>query len=302
MNANDALISIIVPIYNAEQYLRRCLDSIRLQTHQNIEVLLIDDGSTDSSKTICEEYLETDSRFKLISQENCGSSAARNTGLSKASGDYVAFVDADDSVLPEFLSKLLDNLIEYDADISLCDILLDGKKREHTWNFGVFKDDEIFSEYVHGRVINRVYNKLYKRAIVCEIAFPVGRDVMEDASWTPRVLERCHVLVRSSEALYNYFILGTSLSHKRLSDSQRLKANLNEIDRQAIILNNVQDEDTKKNAYIQTAECFLTMIDSAVDLGKLGVYDKMRGVVLHHAEDFKKYALDYPPVRKNYTK
>ena len=111
MNNNEStpLISIIVPVYNVESYLRRCLDSIQSQTFSDFEVILVDDGSTDNSGNICDAYVRTDHRFTVIHQSNTGVSAARNTGLNVARGKYINFVDADDEVLPNCLELLLAN-------------------------------------------------------------------------------------------------------------------------------------------------------------------------------------------------
>ncbi len=103
---NQALISVIIPVYNVEEYLRECLDSVLGQTYGNFEIILVNDGSTDSSGTICDEYLEKDERISVVHQKNGGLSAARNTGLFEANGDYVYFLDSDDYILPETLEKL----------------------------------------------------------------------------------------------------------------------------------------------------------------------------------------------------
>ena len=116
---ND-LISIIVPVYKAEKYLRRCVDSILAQTYQNIEVLLIDDGSPDNSGEICDEYAEKDSRVRVFHKPNGGVSSARNLGLKEAKGDYIGFVDADDYIDKTMYEVLLCNLIKENSDISIC--------------------------------------------------------------------------------------------------------------------------------------------------------------------------------------
>ena len=111
---DDKVISIIVPVYNVEEYLDECLDSIKNQTYGNIEVILVNDGSTDGSKEICERYCEKDIRFKLINQENQGQSTARNYGIKTCKGEYVWCVDADDKLISEQLPKIIDALDEYE--------------------------------------------------------------------------------------------------------------------------------------------------------------------------------------------
>ena len=115
----NELISIIVPIYNVENYLRQCLDSIQNQTYQNFECLLINDGSPDNSADICREYLEKDSRFKYFEKENGGVSSARNLGIECSGGTYITFIDADDWVDSDYLEVLYNALIDENADISV---------------------------------------------------------------------------------------------------------------------------------------------------------------------------------------
>ena len=117
----DELISVIVPVYNGEKYLPICMKSLLEQTHRNLEVILVDDGSRDGSGRMCDAYAAQDSRVLVIHQENGGVSCARNAGLDGATGKYVVFVDADDYVEPDYLQRLYEDLVTYDADISSCD-------------------------------------------------------------------------------------------------------------------------------------------------------------------------------------
>jgi glycosyltransferase involved in cell wall biosynthesis len=117
---DKTLVSIIVPIYNVESYLEDCLQSIANQTYVNFEVILVNDGSTDNSNSIALNYANKDSRFKLFSKENGGLSSARNFGLEQANGDYVYFIDSDDTVKPEFLEKLFNKAIKLNADFAFC--------------------------------------------------------------------------------------------------------------------------------------------------------------------------------------
>ena len=114
-------VSIIVPVYNVEKYLRRCIDSILRQTLTDIEVILVDDGSFDSSGKICEEYARKDSGLRVIHQKNAGVAVARNTGLDIASGDYIAFVDSDDYIEPNMYQSMMQVANQYDCDVVLCD-------------------------------------------------------------------------------------------------------------------------------------------------------------------------------------
>ena len=117
------LISVIVPVYNVKQYLRRCVDSILKQTYENIEIVLIDDGSTDESGAICDRYAQKDVRVKVIHKENGGLSDARNKGMQEARGEYFAFVDSDDYIAKDYIAYLFELIVENKAQISLCGYL-----------------------------------------------------------------------------------------------------------------------------------------------------------------------------------
>ena len=118
---NKPLISVVVPVYNVEQYLKKCLDSIIKQKYNNLEIIIVNDGSTDNSQKICQEYVKKDKRIKLITQKNQGLSAARNTGIDNAHGKYISFVDSDDYLDLEFINELYNTIIENKSDISACD-------------------------------------------------------------------------------------------------------------------------------------------------------------------------------------
>ena len=117
----DELISVIVPVYNGEKYLPICMKSLLEQTYRNLEVILVDDGSKDGSGAMCDAYAAQDSRVRVIHQANGGVSSARNAGLDQVTGKYVAFVDADDYVEPDYLKRLCEDLTRHEADLSSCD-------------------------------------------------------------------------------------------------------------------------------------------------------------------------------------
>ena len=174
---DDNIISIIIPVYNVEEYLDECLDSIKRQTYTNIEVILVNDGSTDGSREICERYCEKDSRFKLINQENQGLSEARNVGVRASKGEYIFFVDSDDVVKVDILEILLSFMAE-DIDIVGCSYShqKEDLQLQKSPNV-VFQDDSyeaIFSCINYGRVNSLTWAKLYRRRIVEAVPFLKG--------------------------------------------------------------------------------------------------------------------------------
>lgn len=133
-------ISIIVPVYNVERYIERCVESICQQTYTNTEIILVDDGSTDSSGKICDEIAVKDPRIRVIHQQNSGLSAARNAGLAVAKGEYIAFVDSDDYIAQEMYSVMIENMEKYDLDIIGCTSFRDkGEKYRAKMGMGLFE-------------------------------------------------------------------------------------------------------------------------------------------------------------------
>lgn len=176
------LITVIVPVYKVEKYLRRCVDSILAQTYTNLEIILVDDGSPDNCGKICDEYAAKDSRIKVIHQENGGLSAARNAGLDIATGDYIGFVDSDDYIAPDMYEKLYAALKESDADISICNFQKvdeNGKKlkTKEKIESGVLTNMQALTELQgkSGLCFIVAWNKLYKSWVFDGVRFPVGR-------------------------------------------------------------------------------------------------------------------------------
>lgn len=187
------MISIIIPVYNAEFYLEECLDSIKSQSHPDFEVLCVNDGSTDRSEEICERYVREDKRFRLYSQENSGVSVARNLGIEQAQGEYLCFVDSDDVIANDFLRNLLDRIQGCDA--SACDFSNNlrklGKKEKHVF---VYKKNDFIKESLLGcrRSIN-VWLFLFKRSIILmnHIRFVEGCIRNEDTEFYIRYMTFC---------------------------------------------------------------------------------------------------------------
>ena len=199
----EPLVSVIIPVYNVLPYLREALDSVINQTYKNLEILVVDDGSTDGSGEVCDEYL-SDPRVIVIHQENKGLSGARNTALDRMTGEYVAFLDSDDAFMPDMIEKMLDALLLNQTDAVICgyfvcrtdrtfDTLKDDKKQ--TFSPGQMQkltSIEALNILVSSTVgWTVVWNKLYNHSLFDNIRFPEGY-LYEDMHITFRIFEKCH--------------------------------------------------------------------------------------------------------------
>lgn len=220
------LISVIVPVYKVEPYLRQCVDSIRNQTYQNLEILLVDDGSPDRCPKICDEYAEKDARIKVIHKENGGLSSARNCGLDHATGEYIGFVDSDDSIAADMYEKMLEALLAAGAEMCICNYREVSEEEEpkelgiSTLPKGIYTRSEAFSLFAEYRDACIAWNKLYAASVLEELRFPVGR-IHEDEFLAHHAFDRCERVVIVEEAYYDYLrrggsITGVTYSVKRL--------------------------------------------------------------------------------------
>lgn len=207
-------ISVIVPIYNVEKYLDKCVSSIVGQTYSDIEIILVDDGSPDGCPAMCDEWEKRDSRIRVIHKENGGLSSARNAGLDVAGGEYISFVDSDDYISESMLEALLGAIEKAGADICSCGIVNvyeDG--REEAWNIkDMIGDSELFLRglYNDSAVPVAAWNKLYKRELWSKMRFPEGR-LCEDAFTTCFLLDKAKLAVQISDGLYYYRIRSGSI-------------------------------------------------------------------------------------------
>lgn len=222
---HQPLVSIIVPVYNTERYLSLCLTSIVNQTYRNLEILLINDGSTDSSEAVCRQFMAQDPRIQLFSQENQGQSAARNLGLDHMTGEYLMFVDSDDYIDPAMVELLLDRMLAHEVPIAVCDYV---KIAEAEAKLGPATP----SEAVSGQTMSReqVYNvvcrtasrsrlnrvrflilpcKLYRAELFQDLRLPVGR-VCEDEYMVHLIYDRVARIYSVDQTLYYYVQTQTS--------------------------------------------------------------------------------------------
>ena len=183
------MISVIIPVYNVEPYLRKCLDSVVNQTYKDLEILIIDDGSTDGSGAVCDEYADADERIRVFHTENRGLSCARNLGLDEAKGEWIGFVDSDDWIEPDMYEVLIDRALETGADVVECGVYREypDKAIENRKKSFMFADVGAVHALLRGENFNTVWNKLWRYKSLEAIRFPEGI-VYEDIATTYKVL------------------------------------------------------------------------------------------------------------------
>lgn len=228
------LISVIVPVYNVQKWLNKCVDSILGQTYENLEVILVDDGSPDRCGEICDEYAKMDARVKVIHQENARQGAARNNGLNIAKGEYIAFVDSDDYIAPDMYEKMLSELIKHNADMAVCGYYSITPYQEvaSCTNDGALVMDNhkaMKSYYEEALIGGAPWNKLYKRELWEEIRF-LEKIFREDEYIFYRVLAKSQKTVHIGEAKYYYNVREGSSEHSGFD--ARYMISVESIDRQ----------------------------------------------------------------------
>lgn len=214
-------ISVIVPIYNVENYLTDCVNSILQQTYQNLEIILVDDGSTDHCPEMCDEFAKKDSRIVVIHKKNGGVSDARNAGLDRVSGEYIGFVDGDDYLSQDMYQVLLDKILDTDADMAICNFLFvdEHHKAIPEKNVLPIRDesltsDQFIEDYIgaYGWYYVIPWNKLYKKKIFEQIRYPYGKRY-EDVFLIHHIVYRCRLITTVEECLYYYVQRPESFIH-----------------------------------------------------------------------------------------
>lgn len=226
------MITVIVPIYNTEQYLKKCLDSILNQTYKEMEVILVDDGSTDSSGEICKEYEKNDSRITYYKLENGGQGRARNYALDRCHGDWIAFVDSDDYIEVDMLEKMLSCADENAAEIAICGWYRDHgfQKREQPSpkEIGVYTTEELLKEYIAtSNITSSMCNKIYKKDLWNDIRFPEIR-AREDETILYRVLAKANKAVHIAESKYNQYVRPGSTERQGFTKDKMVSIQINE--------------------------------------------------------------------------
>ena len=208
MSQEKALISIIIPVYKVEKYLEKCIQSVINQTYENLQIILVDDGSPDNCGKICDEYAKKDHRIEVIHKSNGGLSDARNKGLEIAKGEYIGFVDSDDYIEADMYEVLYNLLKQYNADVSICNFytVAQGKISIKNADKGIneYNRIEILKEILLDKNIQSyAWNKLYKKELFDEIKYPIGKKY-EDIGTTFYLLEKCNKVVVTGKSEYYY--------------------------------------------------------------------------------------------------
>lgn len=216
---NSDLISVIIPVYNVEKYLSKCVNSIINQTYKKLEIILVDDGSLDTSGTICDEFWRKDERILVIHQENKGGGYARNVGLEKAKGKYISFIDSDDYIAPNMYEQLIDIFEKENADIVECEFVEvnDSEYLFSKANEGMclkqFSTKQALKENISDHYFRQlIWNKLYRKDIIGNIRFPVNTKI-DDEFFTYKVIGNARKLVHCDEKMYAYRQHANSVMH-----------------------------------------------------------------------------------------
>ncbi len=221
------MVSIIIPVYNVKAYLLDCLNSIINQTEIDWEAILIDDGSTDGSGVICDEYSHKDCRFKVIHQENSGAARAKNIGLDYASGEYIAFVDSDDTVENTWLATCLQHLQEFDVVEYGFDLLFpEGYKQNDLIVKQEFNVVEYLDQYLENWQCSLFWNKIFKSSLLQDVRFHNERRCIDDEFFTYKVLSSAKKIIRISDVLYHYRQRGSSAVYNSKNFEQKTKDSL----------------------------------------------------------------------------
>lgn len=290
------LISVIVPVYNVKDYLEKCVDSILSQTYSELEVLLIDDGSTDGSSLICDILANKDNRIKVIHQDNGGLSAARNTGLDIATGEYIAFVDSDDYIKKTMYADMLRALNDSDADIAIGGIRYIDEKDNPLFDISldelveVEDEREKYSQLQENDILTVVqWNKLYRKEIFKDIRYPVGK-IHEDVYVAHRELYNANKIIFIPGEYYYYVQRIGSIMNKDESISQIIDA-INGYEERIDFFKKIEEEDAYKSSIMALYDYITWKYDSmygVVNKDKLDkIVDELRRISDKFGETLK---------------
>lgn len=216
-------VSIIVPVYNVEDYIKRCIDSLIYQTYKNIEILLVDDGSTDKSGNICDEFGKVDKRIKVIHKKNGGLSDARNIGIQESKGNYLCFIDSDDFIEKDMIEKLYNSIKKHDSDIACCAKVIEFQNKKIVKNNGkefCINNIQALSKILsYEQIDTSACDKMFKKQLFNNIRFPKNR-YYEDMGTIYKLFEISDKISHISDIGYHYYMRVDSITTERFSKKQ----------------------------------------------------------------------------------
>lgn len=253
----EKLISVIVTAYNIEEYLPRCMDSLLAQTYHPLEIILVDDGSSDQTPKICDEYAKKSPKIKVIHRENGGPSAARNAGLKEVHGDFIGYVDGDDWVEPDMYEEMLNACLKTGAEIAVCTYRQVGEGGEEiypTGNVVELSREEALEWYISGHpqyhIYHSVWSKLFDKRVIEKISFSEGRK-SEDIMYTTWAMTRAAKCVFLDTPYYNYMVdRESSIMNSKLHE-RRFQDEIPFWKEQISYLNSIGMEELGQKAYYQ---------------------------------------------------
>ncbi len=269
----DYLISVIIPVYNVVKYIDKCMESVLNQSYSNLEIILVDDGSTDGSGELCDKYQRNDERVKVIHKSNGGVSSTRNMALDIIKGDYICFADSDDHMAPDMIEKLVNAVTTYDCDITICGFYIerdgelsmeDPDEREVLF----FTRDEALDELIDDRrVFNYLWDKIYVKSLFDDIRFPIGRNY-EDEAIMYKVFSKATRICKIPDRLYYYNKRTGSISDHR-SDNKKWYSNC--IDMLTAKLERHQFSQNGNNRYLEqkSMSSLISTVYEAIKLSHL---------------------------------
>lgn len=218
------MISVIIPVFNVEKYISQCLDSVCNQTYSDLEIILVDDGSTDASGEICDKYACHDNRIRVIHQENGGAAAAKNAGLQIASGEYLSFVDSDDFLEPNAYRYMLQVMQTQGADVVQCSFrnVFKDHTKEHVLKNMTLSQIDFLALFTEDWTCALLWDKLYRRSLFEDVSFETGHKI-DDEYFTYRGIINAEKIVRDSQIVYNYRKRASSVMYSPAS-AQRIIA------------------------------------------------------------------------------
>lgn len=294
-------VSIIVPVYNSEKYIEACIQSVLRQTYTNWELILVNDGSTDTSETICRSYAEADDRIVLISQKNRGVSGARNTGIEKASGAYFSFVDSDDELEKNALECMVQDIIAYNADMVSATkrrVFSDGREQinRNDGTVFVYEGDEMLKRSLAYEDETRaLHAKLISRDLIGETRFIDGHNINEDGYFLFECFQKKPKVVQRYVSAYVYYIRDGSASNSKFSDKYLDMLFFCDLKMEYIRTHMPELLDDAKNMAVRTNLLFLQVLCRTTD-------KKYRETQKRCVKTVRDWRSHYKPINKHHRK